>query len=380
MKSNTQLILVLVSSAILIIAPACLNYLVDPYHVYGAKSDELIKLKRNDQYQVAGLIRSYLADEELGFHTVIMGNSHGQNFSPAQIEEIVDEGRVLKLCMAGSRPPRQFLIMERALREPALKHVVWALDSYYGSHLTSDELKQLDAFPLDLYEDGIGFKSYLFNFDVGLQSLRDMGLFPPGYAPQGDAYGDWYQSDEWWDDRVARFHQQIQDDPEYAYHQEFLTKRAGELPASIEELYAEYPVVPCPDIDRLAELAESHPDVQFDFLLTVHPATYFLSKKRESLAPLFGMRRYAAEVLGPLPNVRVHAFDDVEEIVTDLSRYKDSTHYHPDVNRFMVDAIPDREHVLDPETIDEFERNWLKVLRQYQRHCLESGPLLPTQR
>ena len=83
MKSNTQLILVLVSSAILIIAPACLNYFVDPYHVYGAKSDELIKLKRNDQYQVAGLIRSYLSDEQLGFNTVIMGNSHGQNFSPA---------------------------------------------------------------------------------------------------------------------------------------------------------------------------------------------------------------------------------------------------------------------------------------------------------
>ncbi|MCH2154145.1 MAG: hypothetical protein MK089_12465, partial [Phycisphaerales bacterium] len=60
----------------------------------------------------------------------------------------------------------------------------------------------------------------------------------------------------------------------------------------------------------------------------------------------------------------------------DLYRYKDSTHYHPDVNRFMVDAIPDREHVLDPDTIDEFEKNWLNVLRQYQSRCLESGPLL----
>ena len=85
-------------------------------------------------------------------------------------------------------------------------------------------------------------------------------------------------------------------------------------------------------------------------------------------------------VLGELPNVRVHVFDDVEEIVTDLHNYKDTTHYHPDVNRYMIDSIPGQNHVLTPDTIDQFEANWLDLLKRYQKQCLESGPLLPRSR
>ena len=226
---------------------------------------ELQNLKRNDQYQTAGLIRSYLADESLGFNTLIMGNSHAQNFSPSQIEMTLGKGRVLKLCMAGSRPIRQHLVMSRALEEPAVTNVVWTLDSYYSSHLFSTEMEQSDAFPSDLYGDDIGLTTYIFNMDVGLMSLKDLGLFPFGRSPQGDAYGDWYVDDELWNQQVATFHGNIREDPTCLYNREYIASMSEQMPGSIGQLYSEFPLEQCPHIDRIAELVSMRPDVVFDF-------------------------------------------------------------------------------------------------------------------
>ena len=375
MKSKHQLILVLLAIAVLILLPALANYLIDPYHMYGSKSRELINLKRNDQYQVAGLIRSYLAEEDLGFDCVIMGNSHGQNFSPAQIEEVLDTGRVLKLTMAGSWPKRQWIVMERALQEPGLKRVIWLIDGYYTSAVDSEAINQPLAFPADLYQSDLGINTYIFNADVFLQSLRDLGLFPMGNSPQGDDYGTWYAGDEWWDELVSQFHETIRDDDEYAYHQSSLESQSGNLPSSIEALYAEYPVQASPSIDRLASLAKANPDVKFDFLIGPYPAAHYIACDRAKLASLFAMRRYAVKVFDGLPNVQLHAFDTDEEIVTDLKRYKDVTHYDPDVNRYMIESIPGSMRVLNAQTIDDYENEWFSLLQRYQSHCIQNGPL-----
>ncbi|MEE2907200.1 MAG: hypothetical protein VX527_05130, partial [Planctomycetota bacterium] len=223
----------------------------------------------------------------------------------------------------------------------------------------------------DLYQSDIGINTYIFNADVVLQSLRDLGLFPPGNAPQGDAYGTWYVDDEWWDQTVRNFHDQIRTDLEHWYHPSSLQEKKGNLPPSIRDLYTEFPVANCPSIDRLAERARKRPDVEFYFLMAPFPVEYYLYQSKEDIAALIGMRRYAADLFDQLPNVQLHAFDHDECIVGDLGRYKDLMHYHPSVNRHMIECIANNSNILNSKSIDLHEQHWLTLLQQYQKRYMK---------
>ena len=48
-------------------------------------------------------------------------------------------------------------------------------------------------------------------------------------------------------------------------------------------------------------------------------------------------------------NVRLFYFQDDIDIITDLSNYRDYSHFKIDINRYMYEAMRDGTHELDPE-------------------------------
>lgn len=48
-----------------------------------------------------------------------------------------------------------------------------------------------------------------------------------------------------------------------------------------------------------------------------------------------------SEIFMEYPNVEIYFFTDEEEIITDLNNYADYTHYHPDINHYMVKCFAD---------------------------------------
>lgn len=371
MKSSYQLAVVLTIIAIVSIAPAVVNFFVDPYHAYGAKSKELINLKPNSRYQNAFLIRTYLADESLGFDTVIMGNSHSVNFSPKQIEKELKCGRVLKLSMGGSTPKRQSIVMERVLQEPTLAHVFWLITPEFA-RMDPERLVQKYAFPEGLYGDETVMTEYLFNWDIFLESLGDLDLMDNDrWSPQGDAYGSDYQSDEWWDGKRSEFMDWIKNDPEHSFHRSNILARHDQIPKTWDELSQLHPDIEFPNIDRLAKHAEDHPEIEFSFVISPHPLPLYAGASTKELAQYIGMRRHAVEKFSVLPNARVYAFDDVDEIVGDLTRFKDSYHYQPSVNNFMVESVGRGRHELTPEGIDEYEQRWLDLINAFSQSVVE---------
>ena len=52
-------------------------------------------------------------------------------------------------------------------------------------------------------------------------------------------------------------------------------------------------------------------------------------------------------------NVEIHYFQGMEEIVSDLSLFMDTIHYHPDVNKTLVELIPSCKYKITLDTKDE---------------------------
>ena len=52
-------------------------------------------------------------------------------------------------------------------------------------------------------------------------------------------------------------------------------------------------------------------------------------------------------------NVEIHYFQEMEEIVSDLSLFMDTIHYHPDVNKTLVELIPSCEYKVTLDKKDE---------------------------
>ena len=50
---------------------------------------------------------------------------------------------------------------------------------------------------------------------------------------------------------------------------------------------------------------------------------------------------YITEALLTKDNVELYSFQDVEQIICDLTLYKDFTHYHPDINSLIVEELGD---------------------------------------
>ena len=86
----------------------------------------------------------------------------------------------------------------------------------------------------------------------------------------------------------------------------------------------------------------------------------------------FGLTRYAVEQLSPLSNARVFAFNDVKDIVMDLSLYRDLAHYHPSINAWIAETIASGEHMLTTKIIDEYEATWFSLVRSFEVSDLDN--------
>ena len=358
MKSSQQLVIVLLLLGIAIIAPAVVNYIVDPYQIFRPKSDGTSELRSNTRFQVAGLIRTYLANPEFGFDTVIIGDSHGLNFAQSRVQEALGTGGVLKFCMSGSKGKTHRIVAERALEEPTLHRVIWELGNHY-SNPDPNVVSQWHTFPSYLYGDWPGLARYLFNVDIFQESLKSMRSNADKYGPQGDDWASWFTNERKWGELRDDFHATL---PEL---NSVISELQPTRPNDVETLRTYQSTDGYPIIDLVAEIVRANPDVEFDFFVPPNSILRYATLTNEQYARMFFMRRYAVDVLGSLPNAHLYAFDDTPEVVCNLDFYKDQGHYHRDINDWIIDSIALGNHELTSENIEKYERTWLEMIRDY---------------
>ena len=102
----------------------------------------------------------------------------------------------------------------------------------------------------------------------------------------------------------------------------------------------------------------AHPQTQFDLVWPPYSMLVWVDfEQRGQLDVTFEFKRYMAQVLAALPNVRIIDLQGHEEITGDLDLYRDLYHFAPQVNRWIVGRACSGLDVEDASNVVRFERD-----------------------
>ncbi|MCR5357972.1 MAG: hypothetical protein K6E63_11290, partial [Lachnospiraceae bacterium] len=121
-----------------------------------------------------------------------------------------------------------------------------------------------------------------------------------------------------------------------AYMSSRLLKREEEKP--FDEYFKSADAV----TDPMIELINSHPDVTFHIYIPPYSILFWDDTvlRGNATAIICAQEREFRKLLG-CSNVRLYYFQDDLNIVTDLSNYRDYSHYKQDINYYMYEQMRD---------------------------------------
>lgn len=114
--------------------------------------------------------------------------------------------------------------------------------------------------------------------------------------------------------------------------------------------------------ENLVTTVSSNPNIQFYYFFTPYSMLYWDSlQQSNSIEKHMLGERMIIESLLPYDNVHFFSFSNDFDITTDLSHYKDITHYSEDFNTLMLKRMAKEENRL---TKDNYEQ-YLKEVEQF---------------
>ena len=113
---------------------------------------------------------------------------------------------------------------------------------------------------------------------------------------------------------------------------------------------------------NIVDLASAHPDTEFYLFFPPYSVVWWDGRDRAGgIDRQVDIQAAAAEQLLQADNIRLFCFCDAFDITSDLSLYKDETHYDEDVNSMILRWMRSGEHELTKE-------NYLGVYEGIRAH------------
>jgi hypothetical protein len=119
---------------------------------------------------------------------------------------------------------------------------------------------------------------------------------------------------------------------------------------------------------NIIPLIKENPNVAFDFVITAIPTLSVQVNKLYSgnlyIVSLLILKNFVT-ALADYPNARVFAFG-LEKFTDDLRLYKDVSHYHIEINNYIVELISQNKNILNKDNIDEYLMLFDRKVSQYR--------------
>ncbi len=310
------------------------TFLLDPLARYRSETDGILtSYKRDEMYTNPGVARNY------DYDTVIVGTSMVQNTDVIEFNELTDCNMV-KLTYAGGTANNMKQILDICFASGnEITTVYWGLDDF---QLLSAHNETRHTLPDYLYkEDHLSDLDYLLNGDIMFRHTavdllntvrgKEQSLLSTGYVwPKSYKFGA--------KEVISSFSLPEKNNENLDY---FITNVRANL---------EYNIKP---------LIEANQDTEFVFMFVPYSVLYWY---KEIYAGTFdkNMEAFslAVEELLEYDNVSMYFFRNETDITTDLSNYRDFSHYTGEINSYMTKAIANGECKLTKENyrseIDEF--------------------------
>ena len=89
-------------------------------------------------------------------------------------------------------------------------------------------------------------------------------------------------------------------------------------------------------------------------------------KDKEWLDNFLKFKSYIFTATQKYQNIKIYDFQVADEIIYNLDNYKDITHYHQDINLWMLNKIKEEKYMVkNVETVEKNNKNIYEGIKNY---------------
>lgn len=332
----------LLSISILFIV-SIFNFIVDPLEQY--REAKFYKQAYNiARHQIPGIAKNY------DYKTIIIGTSLTENTNIDDVAKILGYTQGVKFTMGGSSANEQKLALDVAFRHKKIDTVLYGLDTTSFSGDIDDQWGGKRSLPEYLYNESIldDYK-YILSMDTLKKSVKGLTkglLFYNKFDPKFN-YNKMFQWECDHSEKEYNYQAVVE-----GYHNGLALKSRLEWQKShrFEKLKASFDY-------NLYLLIKSHPETKFVIFYPPRPVVRYKTMSEFGvLADEIMFKRYIFNRIGKLDNVEIYDFNIAYEVTHNLSLYRDSSHYHPKINKWILEQIHNKNTIYKVR-IDNIEKN-----------------------
>ena len=341
--------------AIALILIGIFVYTVDPYfHYHKPYTDRYYYILNNQRSQNDGISKYFEYD------ALITGTSMTENFKTSELDEMFGVASV-KVSYSGGTYKEINDNLKKALKYNSnLKMIIRGLD--IGRFFDSpDKMREdLGKYPTYLYDENpFNDVNYLFNKDVifsrayKMTQDNDEETFTPGITPF-DNYSRWQENYTFGINTVMP---------------DGITFTGNGNPVHLTE--EEKDVIYDNITQNVTSSADEYPDTEFYYFFTPYSILRYKDLVENGMIYReIEAEQYVIELILEHPNIKLFAFNGIEEIVCDINNYKDTGHYAEWVNSFMLRCMRENKYRLTRENYHLHLEEELKLYTTFDYESL----------
>ncbi|PLY05093.1 MAG: hypothetical protein C0625_13745 [Arcobacter sp.] len=329
-------------------AVGIINYIVDPFQQYRAKTFYPIAFLK-ERYQNAGLSKN------LDYDSVVLGTSTSENFILNEVEDNLNCKKALKLSVKGGSAREQSITLKTAIKNNKnLKHVLWGLDSFVFIGEANRLKSGPGTFPEYLYDSNIlNDYKYLLSIDTLLDSFKSVSR---PYLKKDKSVYDYNKMYQW--------QHQLENDFTFEKIIEAWENRDLDLDEELDKQSFSY-LKNSFDINFMP-IIKNNKQIEFKIFFPPYSILHFKGiEERNSLDDTFKFERYIFNQLKNYPNIKMYDFQINKKLTHNLANYRDLIHYHQKFNTWIVEQIKNDKYLITEENIDKNLRELDKQIKNY---------------
>ena len=321
-----------------LVAVAFITALVDPLFHYHAPLPGMSYSLYDERYQNNGIVKHF------DYDAMITGTSMTENTKTSEADALFGTNAVKTCFMGGSYREISENIRTALEYNPDLKLVIRATDQFdlitpSDKHVSTDP-DAVFVYPTYLTDDNpFNDVEYLLNKSLLSDAITNVKMTLT-HTPSTtfDEYANWMNM--------------------YTFGRDPVLASYSRPPASdkIIDLTEEDRNLIRDNLKKnVLDLANDYPDVTFYVWIPPYSICYYdVEDRKGTLGRSLDAMEYECELLCDTDNIRLFAFSDREDIVTDLSHYKDMAHYDEAVNSLLLHAMASGEGRITPDNINDY--------------------------
>ncbi len=321
-----------------LVTVALIVIIVDPLFHYHAPLKGMSYALHDERYQNNGIVKHF------DYDAMITGTSMTENFKTSEMDELFGTHSIKTCFMGGSYKEISDNIRVALKYNPNLKMVLRATDQFdlisdANKHVSTDEDSTF-VYPTYIVDDNpFNDVEYFLNKSLLSDAVTNVKLTLGGYPSTSfDDYSNWMSAYDFGKEEVLKSFVRPADSGQTI---PFTDEDRQQVYANLKQ--------------NVIDLANDYPDTTFYIWIPPYSVCYYdVEKKKGTLERGLDAMEYEFELLTDIPNIRLFAFDDREDIVTDLSLYKDMAHYGEAVNSMLLKAMANGEGLITKDNMKDY--------------------------